>query len=68
MWGKLRLPVRTMLRTRITPTYVGKTSLLFLFCFSFPDHPHLCGENETNAVKSTLSFNEDPIFNHFRFP
>ena len=48
LWGtRVRIP-RAGLVVRFIPTPVGNTSVTFVFIFSFPVHPHACGEHSNH--------------------
>ena len=45
MWGKLNLFSECVLPDGITPTCVGKASVIQSQTISLGDHPHMCGES-----------------------
>ena len=51
MRGKLKRGVPDLMLPGITPADAGKTLKLFMFVYSFQDHPRGCGENLPIARK-----------------
>ncbi len=50
VWGRLEVPFKNTVVTRITPTCVGKTGQTPSSSTSTQDHPHVCGEDIYYAV------------------
>ena len=44
-WGRLIEEIDYDVKTRNTPTHVGKTNSLFFFLYRFQKHPHARGED-----------------------
>ena len=60
MRGKVVFCVLSWFGSRITPAYAGKSFRRFSLPFIRKDHPRLCGEKLSNAVRSLLALGSPP--------
>ena len=62
MWEVLGKIIGPILSGRITPTYVGSTTLLNINLFSLEDHPHVCGKYDDFSIPSPIKARITPTY------